>query len=104
MVMRVINRQALARFWRRHPDARTWLERWLATTEQASWQGIHEVRSCYAAADGVMVASGNIVIVFNVCGNKYRLVASISYVRQVVYVWEILTHAEYDRELWKKRL
>jgi len=102
--MQVINRQALARFWKKHPDARGWLERWLATAERASWQGIHEVRSCYAAADGVQVESGNIVTVFNVCGSKYRLIVTISYARDVIYVWEVLTHAEYDRDLWKEKL
>ncbi len=102
--MQVINAQALSRFWRRHPDARGWLERWLATVQQASWRGIHEVRTAYASADGVKVGSGNITTVFNVCGNKYRLIVTISYVRQVAYVWEVLTHEEYGRELWKERL
>jgi mRNA interferase HigB len=102
--MVVVNRVAVPGFWRKHPDARRWLECWLATVERASWQGIHEVRQAYASADGVKVKSGNVVTVFNVCGNKYRLIASISYARQVIYIWDILTHGQYGRELWKEKL
>jgi mRNA interferase HigB len=102
--MQVINAQALVRFWKKHPDARGWLERWLAVAQRAEWQDICEVGTSYASADGVRVESGNIVTIFNVRGNKYRLVASISYERQVIYVWEVLTHKEYDKDLWKKRL
>jgi mRNA interferase HigB len=50
------------------------------------------------------VASGSTVTVFNVCGNKYRLVAAIHYDRQRVYILRLLRRAEYSKDLWKKKL
>jgi mRNA interferase HigB len=52
----------------------------------------------------VTVGSGNIVTVFNICGNKYRLIAAIHFNRQRVYVLQLLRHAEYSREFWKEQL
>jgi mRNA interferase HigB len=52
----------------------------------------------------VRVASHRPVVVFNIGGNAYRLVAAIHYNKQVVYVLRIMTHAEYDRGEWKKQL
>jgi mRNA interferase HigB len=102
--MQVVNLPALKRFGNKHREARGWLERWLTTAQHATWQDLHEVRATYASADGVQVKSGNVVTVFNVCGNKFRLIVTIAYERQVIYVWEVLTHAEYDKDLWKRRL
>ena len=42
--------------------------------------------------------------VFNICGNKYRLIAAIHYNRQRVYVLRLLRHAEYSKDFWKDRL
>ncbi len=70
----------------------------------ARWRNIQEVRRVYPHADPVTVASGNTVTVFNVCGNKYRLIVAIHYNRQRVYVLRLLSHAEYSKNLWKKSL
>ena len=74
-----------------------------ATAEAARWQSIRDVRIAYPSADGVKLNSGIVVTVFNVRGNEYRLLTSISYQRQDVYVL-VLTHAEYDNDKWKGRL
>jgi len=63
-----------------------------------------DVRRIYPHADPVRVASGNTVTVFNVAGNKYRLVAAIHYNAGRVYVLRIMTHADYGRGTWKDRL
>jgi mRNA interferase HigB len=102
--MQVVNPKVLERFWRQHPDSRSWLERWLATAQQAAWRDIQQVRADYRATDGVRMESGRIVTVFDVCGNKHRLVTTILYGLQTVYVWEVLTHAEYGKGLWKRKL
>ena len=99
--MWVVNTQRLDRFGRSHRDARAWLEGWLATARRAAWQSLQEVREVYPHADGVRLRSGTVATVFNVCGNKYRLLTLISYRAQVVDVADVLTHAEYSKELWK---
>ena len=56
-----------------------------------------EVQSIYPKAEAV----GNFTV-FNIKGNKYRLIASINYIRQIIYIKYILTHAEYDKNNWKR--
>ena len=101
--MRVLRQNALAKPLQRHPDARAWVRRWIAVVESANWQSIDEVREDYPSADGVKVASELVVTVFNVKGNEYRLLTYVDYAAQFVQVLELLTHAEYDKEQWKRR-
>jgi mRNA interferase HigB len=67
------------------------------------WYNLDDVRKAYPTADGVRLKSGFVVTVFNVKGNNYRLLASIDYDLGVLEALEILTHAEYDKNLWKDR-
>jgi mRNA interferase HigB len=62
------------------------------------------IAGCFPAADQVRVASGNPVVVFNVCGNTYRLICAIHYDTGKVFLLRFLTHAEYDKERWKGEL
>ncbi len=102
--MRVINEPVVARFIRKHADPRSWLENWLAVARSARWQTIQDVKQAYPAADGgVKVASGAKVTVFDVGGNKYRMVTDIVYAIGTVTILELMTHAEYSRDLWKRR-
>lgn len=59
-------------------------------------ENLAEVRQVFPSAD---IASN--FTIFNIKGSTYRLIASIDYARQIVYVKYILTHAEYDKEKWK---
>ena len=102
--MRVISRKTLREFWRRHPDAEGPLQDWFTVTEAANWRTLIEVRRTFASADPVSVASGNTVTVFNVGGNKYRLVAAIHYNTGNVYALMVLTHAAYGTGRWKENL
>src|SRR5687768_1114178 len=102
--MRVINEPAILRFIRKHGDSRVWLEHWMTTVRSASWQTIQDVRRAYPAADGgVEVASGAKVTVFDVGGNKYRLISDINYRIRTVAILELMTHADYSKGLWKRR-
>ena len=89
---------------RRHADAEEPLLAWTTTTEAANWRNLKEVRDIYRHADAVKVASGRTVTIFNIGGNKYRLLTAISYPIGAVNVLALLTHAEYDKEKWKKTL
>lgn len=102
--MRVISRKRLREFAERFPDASEPLEKWYRLFREAEWENLQDVRRVFPHADLVTVESGNTVTVFNIGGNKYRLIAAIHYNRQCVYVLRVLTHAEYSKNLWKDTL
>jgi mRNA interferase HigB len=101
--MRIIKESAIRGYWRLHPDAEPALATWIAASRAANWANLMDVRAEFPAADGVKVASGNTVTVFNIGGNKFRLVVSINYKWGIIYVREFLTHAEYSKDFWKRR-
>lgn len=102
--MRIITRKRLREFAKRYPDAAEALQKWGQVVRDAKWPSLQDVRRVYPHADAVTVASGNSVTVFNICGNKYRLIAALHYNRQCVYVLRLLTHAEYSKDFWKDDL
>jgi Uncharacterized protein conserved in bacteria len=95
--MHVISRKALQQFWAQHPDSETPLVRWFKIMQQTDFQNLSELRTAFPAADKV----GDWTV-FNIGGNKYRLIASIHFNRGKVYIRHVLTHQEYDKEGWKK--
>ena len=99
--MRIIKKAVLAAFWARKPQARTGLERWYKTTKATAWTCLADARATFPHADQVAVRSGRKVVVFNIGGNKYRLITAIHYNRGLVFTLMVLTHAEYGKEEWK---
>lgn len=95
--MHVISRKTLRQFWTEHPDSQTALVRWFKVVEHTEFGSFGELRAAFPSADKV-----DDWIVFNIGGNKYRLIASIHFNRGKVYIRHVLTHQEYDREAWKK--
>jgi mRNA interferase HigB len=102
--MRIITRKRLREFAQRHPDAADALEKWRRLVQAARWRNLQDVRRVYPHADMASVASGNAVTVFNICGNKYRLIVAVHYNRQRVFVLRFLRHAEYSKGPWKEQL
>ncbi len=94
--MRVIALKTLREFWEIYPDAEEPLRAWYRITDKATWQNIMETRNDFPHADAVGTCT-----VFNIGGNKYRLIAGVRYQKQRVYILHLLTHSEYDRENWK---
>lgn len=94
--MHIISRKVLRQFWEKYPDSETALIRWFKLMKSATFQTFDELRSVFPSADIV----GHL-IVFNIGGNKYRLITSIHFNRQKVYIRYILTHSEYDKDQWK---
>lgn len=72
------------------------MDSWYKIASKANWSNLIEVQSVFSTAEAV----GNFTV-FNIKGNKYRLIVSIDYQRQLIYVKYVLTHAEYDKEAWK---
>jgi mRNA interferase HigB len=99
--MRVISLKLLRQFWVRHPDAEGPLRAWYAVALAAEWRSLAEARRTYPHADGVRTGSETLTV-FNVAGNKYRLVVRVRYDYQLINIRHVLTHAEYDRGNWKE--
>jgi len=95
--MHVISRKALRLFWERHPDGQTALARWFKVMRHTEFHSFNELRATSPSADQV-----DGWIVFNLGGNKYRLIASIHFNRGKVYIRQVLTHPEYTRGAWKR--
>lgn len=90
--MRVIATSALREFWEVHPDGEAALRAWLQRAKAAKWQEPAEVNALYLPAS---ILRDNRVV-FDICGNKYRLVVRMNYGFGLIYVRFIGTHAEYD--------
>jgi len=104
--MNVIRRKTLQAFWERRGNtaAQTPLLEWFKIARKAYWQNFADVQSVRGDADVVHVASGKTAVVFDIGGNKYRLITMIDYVRQTIRVTHVLTHKEYDQDRWKDEL
>jgi mRNA interferase HigB len=94
--MHIISRKALRDFWERHPESQGSLSRWYTIVRRTDFESFNELRTTFPSADRV---EG--LIVFNISGNRYRLIAAIHFNRKRVYVRHVLTHAEYDQGAWK---
>ncbi len=102
--MRIIKPGTIRTYWRRHPAAQASLEEWLVRTRAGQWNTLIDLRKTFPSADAVRVASGRSVIVFNIAGNRYRLVTAIHFHTKLVYVLLFLTHAAYSQDTWKDHL
>jgi len=94
--MHVISRKRLRDYCQNHADSCEALDDWYKIASQANWNKLIEVQTIYPQSEAV----GNFTI-FNIKGNKYRLIVSLNYQKQIVYIKYILTHAEYDKGNWK---
>ena len=91
--MRIISRRALRDFWESHTDARQALQAWYADVKHAAWKAPMDIKREYRSASFV----GNNRVVFNIKGNKYRVIVAVQYRFQLVYVRFVGTHQEYDQ-------
>jgi mRNA interferase HigB len=95
--MHVLSKKRLREFWQRHADAELSLLRWHKLVSKAHYRDFNALRADFPSADWV---EG--LVVFNIGGNKYRLVADVRFDRALVFVKVVLTHREYDKGAWKK--
>lgn len=95
--MHVITRKRINEFSSLHPDSKGPLSAWYAIVNRTKFKSFVDLRRTFSSADMV----GN-KIIFNIGGNKYRLVAAVHFNRGKVYIRHILTHTEYDKGGWKK--
>lgn len=88
----VIARSRLEVFWKDYPDSEQALRSWYAEASKSDWNTPHDIKDKYRNASFV---GGNVV--FNICGNKYRLIVNVDYQRKKIYIKFIGTHVEYDK-------
>jgi mRNA interferase HigB len=91
--MRVIAKKIFREFWERQNDSEEQLKTWYKEASKAIWTSPGDIKSEYPRAS--ILKSGRVV--FNICGNKYRLIVQINYSRRWVFIRFIRTHEEYDK-------
>jgi len=90
--VQIIAKRTIRRFWERHPHAETPLRVWFSQVNRAAWAGPADIKAAFGSADFV----GDNRVIFDIGGNKYRLVAHVSYGFSRVLVKFVGSHAEYD--------
>ena len=91
--MHIISRRALRNFSSKHPKAKGPLDAWWAEVRLAEWKHFPDIQAHYNSADMV----GGNRIIFNIGGNKYRLVVKVAYQIGKVFILWVGTHAEYNK-------
>ena len=91
--MRVIAKKILREFWEKHKDCKQQLQSWYQETSKREWVSLHEIKAEYPSAS---VLEDNRVV-FNIKGNKYRLIVKINFDYKMLWIRFIGTHSEYDK-------
>ena len=91
--MRIISRKTLREFWEKHPDAQQPLQAWYFDVKHSRWKSPTEIKNIYRNASFLPDNR----VVFNIKGNKYRVVAAVQYDFGVVFIRFVGTHKEYDK-------
>lgn len=91
--MRVISKSILRDFWRKHNDCEEALKAWFREADQGAWENFNELKTDYPSAS---ILEDNRVV-FNIKGNKYRLIIRINFKYQIFWIRFIGTHAEFDK-------
>ena len=94
--MKIISNSALRAFAADHPQAEAPLQGWRRVIEKNRFSNWAELKAAFNSVDRV----GDLVV-FDIGGNKYRLIASIRFEKQILYIKAVLTHQDYDRGTWK---
>jgi mRNA interferase HigB len=90
--MRVIARKTLSDYWQEEAESEQELKAWFAEAQNAEWRKPADVKTKFGNAS--ILKDGRVV--FNICGNKYRLVVKINYAFHTIYIRFVGTHKEYD--------
>jgi mRNA interferase HigB len=94
--MHVISEKKLREFWEKWPAAEEPLRAWHRVAKRAAWESFADIRQVYSAADQVGQCT-----VFNIGGNKFRLVVVVHFNCGRLYIRHVMTHQEYNKGEWK---
>ena len=93
--MHVISKKKLSDFWQKHTESQRPLVAWFKFVRQSRYKTFHELRTTFPTVDKI-----GKYVVFNIDGNKFRLITVVHFNRGKVYVRDILTHPEHGKEKW----
>jgi mRNA interferase HigB len=96
--MRIISKKPLREFWEQHPESKRMLEDWFRRATHCQATSFSVLRQTFGTADYV-----DGFTIFDVGGNRYRIAAVVHYDKQRIYVRQVMTHADYDQNEWKKK-
>lgn len=91
--VRIISKKILREFWLKHADSQQQLTSWFRETSNIEWQSPADIKREFPSASFLQDNR----VVFNIKGNKYRLIVRVNYDYQMVWIRFIGTHAEYDK-------
>ena len=94
--MRLISERKLREFWQQHSESENAMREWIKTVRLADWNNFSDVRETFNHAD---IYGG--CTIFDVGGNKYRIIGKIAYQIKVVFIRFVLTHSVYDKKKWQ---
>jgi mRNA interferase HigB len=94
--LHVVSHKAIRNFCEEHPHARNAMDYWYRVAKRAIWNSFADVKQSFNSADFVAP-----YVVFDIGGNKYRLVAEVNFVKRVLLIRGIMTHKEYSKGTWK---
>lgn len=95
--MHIITRKRILEFGQKHSEAERPLDRWYRIAKRTNFESFPDLRRTFRSADQV----GKLTV-FNIGGNRFRLVTYIVYAKKRIYIRDILTHTDYDRGRWKE--
>lgn len=105
MFVNVIKRKALEDFWTkpRNRVAEGPMRDWFRLARKARWRHFEDTKATFSQTDvATDTASGRTATIFDIGGNKYRIVALVDYPRQVVFITHVMDHKTYDKNRWKQ--
>jgi mRNA interferase HigB len=95
--MHIITRSTLKKFYALHPESESGLEYWYKQANKVEWKSFQDVRDTFPSADLVKN-----FIVFDICGDNYRLITYIDFQSKIIFIRKVLTHVEYSKNKWKQ--
>ena len=98
--VKIIGKLILQKFWQQHKRAKKPLERWIQVVEEAEWHNFSKIKQTFRTCD-VVKSDNKRFVVFDIGGNKYRLVTTVNCEGQIVVIEAALIHSDYDKEKWK---
>lgn len=75
---------------------------WFKLARKARWRNFQDAKTTFGQSDVAIGESGRTATIFDIGGNKYRVVAHVDYIRQTIKIEAVMDHKEYDRGSWKK--
>ncbi|HVT88533.1 MAG TPA: type II toxin-antitoxin system HigB family toxin [Tepidisphaeraceae bacterium] len=103
--MNVISRRLIRDFYLARPERKRHaaiFDSWFRVARKAYWRNYEDVKATFGQTDVATGIQGRTATIFDIGGNKYRIVAHVDYLRQTVKIEAVMDHREYDRKLWLK--